>query len=233
LIGMKIKVSSCCGVCLSYALSVKLCIFLKIKDLWNYRFIDLHIIADVLNVLLCNNAAYMDVGDMNTLCQKCGAMVWYGERAQKQSASISPDISMCCMKGNVTLPYMIQPPPLLRDLFRGVHPRSSHFISNIRSYNNMFSFTSMGGKVNNGAGPPQFVISGQNYHRIGSLVPTEGQRPKFCQLYIYDTENELANRLSHFRFYSSCLCSLHLRTFLIYKYLSYVFVYVFFLNHLH
>jgi len=147
--------------------------------------------------------AYLDVGDMNTICQKCGAMVWYGERAQKQSSPITPDIALCCMKGNVTLPYMLEPPPLLRSLFNGDHPRSNHFISNIRSYNNLFSFTSMGGKVenkiNNGAGPPQFIISGQNYHRIGSLIPSEGQRPKFCQLYIYDTDNELANRLSHFR----------------------------------
>jgi len=100
---------------------------------------------------------------MDTLCQKCGAMVWYGERAQKQSTPINPDVAMCCMKGNVTLPYMIEPPPLLRGLFNGVHPRSNHFVANIRSYNNLFSFTSMGGKIenrmNNGAGPPQFVIS--------------------------------------------------------------------------
>ncbi|WJX28646.1 DNA helicase [Trifolium repens] len=74
----------------------------------------------------------------------------------------------------------------------------------IWSYNNMFSFTSLGGKVesrlNDGVGPPQFVISGQNYHRIGSLLPVDGQSPKFAQLYIYDTQNEINNRLSHFRF---------------------------------
>jgi len=61
----------------------------------------------------------------------------------------------------------------------------------------------MGGKIetgiNQGPGPPHVVISGQNYHRIGSLLPAEGKLPKFCQLYIYDTENELANRSSHFR----------------------------------
>jgi hypothetical protein len=107
------------------------------------------------------------------------------------------------MKGKITLPNMIEPPALLRGLFNGVDPRSAHFIGNIRSYNSLFSFTSMGGKVetrlNQGAGPPHFAISGQNYHRIGSLLPAEGQPPKFCQLYIYDTENELVNRLSHFR----------------------------------
>ncbi|XP_057414959.1 uncharacterized protein LOC130709848 [Lotus japonicus] len=67
----------------------------------------------------------------------------------------------------------------------------------------MFAFTSIGGKVdcglNDGRGPPQFVISGQNYHRIGSLLPVEGDNPKFAQLYIYDTRNEVQNRMNHFR----------------------------------
>jgi hypothetical protein len=96
------------------------------------------------------------------------------------------------------------PPPLLRDLFSGFHPKSINFFNNIRSYNNMFSFTSLGGKIDSGMddgpGPPHFVIAGQNYHRIGSLIPGNNQPPKFAQLYIYDTQNEVANRLSHFRF---------------------------------
>jgi hypothetical protein len=66
----------------------------------------------------------------------------------------------------------------------------------------MFSFTSLGGKIDcpdeSKPGPPNFVISGQNYHRIGSLVPKPGEPPKFAQLYIYDTQNEISNRMSHF-----------------------------------
>lgn len=60
-----------------------------------------------------------------------------------------------------------------------------------------------GGKVltsiNDGGGPPQFVLSGQNYHRIGSLIPNVGIPPKFAQLYIYDTQNETANRMKNFQ----------------------------------
>ena len=63
----------------------------------------------------------------------------------------------------------------------------------------MFSFTSIGAKIhssiNDGCGPPQFILSGQNYHRIGSLLPDKGSSPKFAQLYIYDTENETTNKL--------------------------------------
>ncbi|XP_021996113.1 uncharacterized protein LOC110893308 [Helianthus annuus] len=37
-------------------------------------------------------------------------------------------------------------------------------------------------------------LSGQNYHNIGSLLPDDGDEPKFSQLYIYDTDNEIFNR---------------------------------------
>ena len=75
--------------------------------------------------------------------------------------------------------------------------RSKHFAKNIRGYNMMFSFTSMSSKidytVNDENGPYLFKLHGQNYHRIGRLWPEEGSIPKFAQLYIYDTENEVAN----------------------------------------
>lgn len=138
-------------------------------------------------------------------CKHCGAITWYQERAEKSKSSSCPDFSLCCMKGKITLPYLEDPPELLHNLLTNNDPRSSHFVDNIRSYNSMFAFTSIGGKVdgtfNDGRGPPQFVISGQNYHRIGSLLPAEGDTPKFAQLYIYDTRNEVNNRLKHFRYY--------------------------------
>ena len=33
------------------------------------------------------------------------------------------------------------------------------------------------------------------HHRIGSLIPEEGSKPQYAQFYIYDTANELQNRL--------------------------------------
>ncbi|CAH9085626.1 unnamed protein product, partial [Cuscuta epithymum] len=95
---------------------------------------------------------------------------------------------------------MKEPPLLLTQLIEGADERSKHFLENIRSYNSMFSFTSMGGRVegnvNRGRSPPIFKLHGQNYHLIGSLLPPPGARPKFAQLYIYDTENEVQNRFS-------------------------------------
>ncbi|KAK9724272.1 hypothetical protein RND81_05G060200 [Saponaria officinalis] len=62
----------------------------------------------------------------------------------------------------------------------------------------MFSFTSMGGKIdrsiNQGRGPYTFKMGGQNVHLIGSLLPMDENPPKFAQLYIYDTNEEVQNR---------------------------------------
>ncbi|GKE61639.1 hypothetical protein Tco_1512006, partial [Tanacetum coccineum] len=63
----------------------------------------------------------------------------------------------------------------------------------------MFSFISIGGNVDDsinrrGRGPYVFRLHGQTYHSMGSLLPKEGTPPKFAQLYIYDTENEVKNR---------------------------------------
>lgn len=53
-------------------------------------------------------------------------------------------------------------------------------------------------QINNGGGPPVFQLKGEVFHRIGSLVPPEGNRPRFAQLYVYDTEHEIDNRLQSF-----------------------------------
>jgi hypothetical protein len=67
----------------------------------------------------------------------------------------------------------------------------------------MFAFTSpvmqLDSHIKKGRGPPTIRIQGQICHRIGSMLPVEGQGPKFAQLYIYDTENEVKNRMHIFR----------------------------------
>ncbi|XP_076908312.1 uncharacterized protein LOC143565126 [Bidens hawaiensis] len=56
----------------------------------------------------------------------------------------------------------------------------------------------MGGKIdhsiNRGNAPYTFRLSGENYHCLGSLLPLDGRKAQFSQLYIYDTENEISNR---------------------------------------
>ena len=61
----------------------------------------------------------------------------------------------------------------------------------------MFAFTSAGIKldksINQSRGPSIIRIQGQLCHRICSLLPMPGKEPKFAQLYIFDTENEVQN----------------------------------------
>uniref|UniRef100_A0A2K1ZIH9 Uncharacterized protein n=1 Tax=Populus trichocarpa TaxID=3694 RepID=A0A2K1ZIH9_POPTR len=52
--------------------------------------------------------------------------------------------------------------------------------------------------VNCRPGPYVFKINGHCHHLMGSLLPSDGETPKFAQLYIYDTTNEVANRLAPF-----------------------------------
>ena len=63
----------------------------------------------------------------------------------------------------------------------------------------MFTFSSIGekidNKVNTRPGPYIFWINDQNHHRMGSLLPIEGVEPKFTQLYIYNIENKVNNRI--------------------------------------
>ncbi|KAH1242581.1 Replication protein A DNA-binding subunit B [Glycine max] len=93
------------------------------------------------------------------------------------------------------------PPKFLQQLlFEQNTAYAKNYQQNIRTYNMMFAFTSTGIKfdktIGHSRGPPTIRIQGQPYHRIGSLLPMPGKEPKFAQLYIYETENEVQNRIN-------------------------------------
>lgn len=159
--------------------------------------------------------------------------MWYNERINKRQVSAPPEFSMCCMHGKIELPPPPQLPQAIIDLLINGDTRRKHFRENIRAYNSMFAFTSMGGKVdtsiNKGRGHPVFRLLGQNYHGIGSLLPLDDSRPKFQQLYIFDTVNENANRIAAFRFVILLILQNKIRYFHIYyiflSFLSFKFHY--------
>ena len=107
----------------------------------------------------------------------------------------------CCRGGRISLPKNRPFPPPLCDLIRfNGGPASNTFMKLIRQYNSMFAFTSLGvdidRSINTGRAPYIFRINGVVHHRIGSLILVEGNRPQYAQLYIYDTANEVQNRLA-------------------------------------
>lgn len=128
-------------------------------------------------------------------CPDCHALVWEQEKKGTRGRNRTPIFSVCCQQGRVKLPPEPHPPESLKTLLSG----SLHFQHNIRTYNSILAFTSMGAKIDSKvmhkAGPFTFRIHGQNSHKIGSLVPPSGKPPKFSQLYIFDTANEVKNRI--------------------------------------
>lgn len=140
---------------------------------------------------------YMDLGECTQICEFCGANFWYEERLRSGRVRSRPKYTLCCKGGKVALTYPLPVPNLLKELFT-----NARFMMTIRAYNNMFSMTSFGASVdetiNDGSGPYVFKVAGQVSHWIGSLCPKVGDSPRFLQLYMYDTENEVANRMHFF-----------------------------------
>nr|XP_017217080.1 PREDICTED: uncharacterized protein LOC108194638 [Daucus carota subsp. sativus] len=141
---------------------------------------------------------YASLGGPTRVCTHCKAQMWHEERSNKNVTKGPPLFSICCRKGDVSLPEPPPTPSCLQSLYNDA-ARGSHFKRSIRMYNSMFAFTSAGGNVdhsiNRGRGPYIYRLNGQNHHVFGSLIPDDGDTPKFCQLYIYDTANEVNNRL--------------------------------------
>ncbi|GJU24896.1 DNA helicase [Tanacetum coccineum] len=126
-----------------------------------------------------------------------GSSFWYGERLKGHSHNQRPEYHLCCGRGNIYMQPPREPHEYIKSLFG-----NKHFMENIRAYNQMFAMTSFGAKIdesiNVGRGPYVFKVSGQIYHWIGSLCPPLGEAPRFLQLYIYDTDNDVETRMRHF-----------------------------------
>src|SRR5947207_7924184 len=114
---------------------------------------------------------------------------------------------MCCSQGAVQLPNSNDTPEPIRVLLTETRvntngkvvwtDRTAHFQQNIRSYNNSVSFTSLGTKLDraitntmNAVGVYTFQIQGALHHSMGSLLPPSGQRPRFPQVYMFDSAQE-------------------------------------------
>ncbi|CAN7111832.1 unnamed protein product, partial [Brassica rapa subsp. narinosa] len=150
--------------------------------------------------IIFSGSEYNDDGELENECPRCGALFWYNERIGRSRKTKTPIFTMCCLRGKIKLPVLKEPPAYLHGLLTNDDGLSRHFRDNIRAINMMFSFTSLGGKIDNsintGQGPKIFKLHGENYHLIGSVKPNPNEAAKFSQLYIHDTQNEVQNRIS-------------------------------------
>ncbi len=120
-----------------------------------------------------------DCGEMDTICGFCNAKMWIKERSTKPNNH--PQFFLCCENGKVLLPNLPATPQELEVLLTSKKSNAVKFRNQIRMYNSVLAFTTLGAKVDEsvigGPGPYSFCIQGELYHKIGSLCPAEGQRP--------------------------------------------------------
>ena len=122
-----------------------------------------------------------DVGSIwesKNQCKFCGAYRFKDER------------NFCCGKGKVKVPVLKDPPEKMRKLFE-----KESVLKNARGYNNILAMASVGCKTPQEFKGPNFKIQGKVHHKIGSLIPSERNSPKFLQLYFYDTDEATQHRL--------------------------------------
>ncbi|RYR42069.1 hypothetical protein Ahy_A08g038517 [Arachis hypogaea] len=120
----------------------------------------------------------LDVGDPNYECSICGTYFWLLECVERDSTVNHLIFTVCCLKGKIQLPYLGKPPNLLYNLING---HDKEFVLPKKIFDLIIVCL-----------PSRLLVVSQNYHRIGSLLPNAGQKPKFAKLYIYDTQHEIS-----------------------------------------
>ncbi|XP_028086185.1 uncharacterized protein LOC114287102 [Camellia sinensis] len=123
-----------------------------------------------------------------TTCRHCNARLFHSETS-----------TMCYNNGTIVLPPVTAPNEMI-DFFSDQTVEGHHFRQHIQAYNHVFSFTSMGVHVDENLatrtrGVYTFRAQGAIYHKIGSLLPNSSDRPRYLQLYVYDTDHENENRM--------------------------------------
>ena len=116
---------------------------------------------------------YADNFYSNT-CQYCKSFMWPAELE-----------STCWNKGQVILPYVLPPPTNIMKLYNTIKS-GHHFLKNIVAYNNLLALASIGYKDPNDSVRgfcSTIKIQVKMYHKIGTLVPCDGQLPQFAQIY--------------------------------------------------
>jgi hypothetical protein len=128
--------------------------------------------------------------------------MWIEERKFRASRA-NPKFQMCCQDSQVIPEPVHFLPNTIADLLQVNNNASKEFKPNIRTYNLVLSLTSMDVDLdqryaNNQTSAYAFRIHGSVHHLMSStLIPEDDFRPKFAQIYIFDSkENELSNGMN-------------------------------------
>ena len=127
-------------------------------------------------------------------CPHCKARLWPEERVLGTAAN--PTFSMCCCKGEVSLPKLPSCPPEQEAYWVGQTDAAKEFRRNARAYNSVLSFSSQGANIELPflGGVQVLRINGAASHKLGPLIPNTGYEPSFAQLHIIDSDYALQRR---------------------------------------
>ena len=122
-----------------------------------------------------------------THCRFCNAIKFYSETS-----------NFCCLDGHIVLSCN-ELSLVMQNLLTSMSEEAKTFRTYIRTYNNLFAFTSLGVRADSkyskrNRGVYTFRMQGQVYHFINDFLP-QNDSPKNLQLYFHDTDNEIQNRL--------------------------------------
>lgn len=147
-----------------------------------------------------NETEPFKLGPMSEQCSACGAKHFKAEETGNINRSL---YKLCCHKGKVLLTNYTSS-DYLEALIRGIHSpdrelrkKSQNYLENIRSYNSAFAMVSSESHLDESVlgGIYNFRIHNSFYHRIGTLLPTEDNSPKYAQIYLYDVNTATEQRL--------------------------------------
>lgn len=147
----------------------------KCKNVRSFRSNNSSESSSVLNQYsICKDyASEACVGPLDVPCVWCNAKLFHNE-----------SIKFCCGGGAIQIEHLPEFPVYISELLN----TSTHFLQNLRKYNNAFAMTSLGCREIWDC--LTFRISGKLYHRIGSLVPLPQDTPQFLQIYFLGNSNE-------------------------------------------
>ena len=91
-------------------------------------------------------------------------------------------------------------PHTLKSLLEDHTSEAVSFRNNIGEYNIALTFTSLGANFDqsllDGSGPYVLKLYGELYHNHGALIPNENRDASYAQLYIYDSQMTLNQRMN-------------------------------------
>ena len=126
------------------------------------------------------------IGTMTTACSHCGALKFKKETP-----------GSCCGGGKVSLSIFPRPSQEIISLWLDNTEEGNIFRKNARYINNAVCLTSIAMKENRNGYSPSLIIKGKVYHRIGPLLPGEGESPRYAQLYVNDPNLESSIRFGN------------------------------------